>query len=89
MVAYVTKKRDTRHTRNGLCLDEDEARFFFKQLIYAVQFCHKHHVAHRCGAAQRSCSQLLGMYPHPMLRAVSSWVPSAAAVGGMGTSPGI
>ncbi len=54
MVAYVTKKRDTRHQRNGLCLDEDEARFFFKQLIWAVGFCHKHHVAHRLGAARCS-----------------------------------
>jgi hypothetical protein len=66
MVAYVTKKRDTRHTRNGLCLDEDEARFFFKQLIYAVQFCHKHHVAHRCGPAHCSCCVLLGIYSQPM-----------------------
>jgi serine/threonine-protein kinase SRK2 len=48
MVAYVTKRRETRESRGGLCLDEDEANFFFRQLIWAVQFCHNNHVAHRC-----------------------------------------
>jgi serine/threonine-protein kinase SRK2 len=47
MVAYVTKRRETRESRGGLCIDEDEASFFFRQLIWAVQFCHKNHVAHR------------------------------------------
>jgi serine/threonine protein kinase len=47
MVAYVTKRRETREARGGLCIDEDEASFFFRQLIWAVQFCHKNHVAHR------------------------------------------
>lgn len=47
MVAYVTKRRETRESRGGLCLDEDEANFFFRQLIWAVQFCHNNHVAHR------------------------------------------
>lgn len=47
MVAYVTKRRATKDSRGGLCLDEDEANYFFRQLIYAVQFCHEHHVAHR------------------------------------------
>lgn len=50
MVAYVTKRRETRESRGGLCLDEDEANFFFRQLIWAVQFCHNNHVAHRCAA---------------------------------------
>jgi hypothetical protein len=49
MVAYVTKRRETREQRGGLCLDEDEANYFFRQLIRAVQFCHNNHVAHRCG----------------------------------------
>lgn len=49
MVQYVTKKRETRELRDGLCLDEDESNFFFRQLIWAVQFCHKNHVAHRYG----------------------------------------
>jgi serine/threonine-protein kinase SRK2 len=48
MVAYVTKRRETRESRGGLCIDEDEANFFFRQLIWAVQFCHSNHVAHRC-----------------------------------------
>eukprot|EP00879_Flechtneria_rotunda_P008273 GHRR01008666.1.p1 GENE.GHRR01008666.1~~GHRR01008666.1.p1 ORF type:complete len:401 (+),score=132.14 GHRR01008666.1:1544-2746(+) len=47
MVAFVTRRRETRDTRGGLCLDEDEANFFFRQLIFAVQFCHRNHVAHR------------------------------------------
>jgi hypothetical protein len=47
MVAFVTKRRETREARGGLCIDEDEASFFFRQLIWAVQFCHKNHVAHR------------------------------------------
>lgn len=47
MVNYVTKKRETKHTRDGLCMDEDEARYYFLQLLSAVEYCHKHHVAHR------------------------------------------
>lgn len=30
MVGYVTKKRETKNERGGLCLDEDEARYFFR-----------------------------------------------------------
>lgn len=47
MVAFVTKRRETRGERGGLCLTEDEANYFFRQLIWAVQFCHRNHVAHR------------------------------------------
>eukprot|EP00775_Hariotina_reticulata_P009702 gene9702-9861_t len=47
MVAYVTRRRESREARGGLCVNEDEANFFFRQLIWAVQFCHKNHVAHR------------------------------------------
>ncbi|GAX76556.1 hypothetical protein CEUSTIGMA_g4002.t1 [Chlamydomonas eustigma] len=47
MVTFVTKKRETKHTRGGLCIDEDEARYYFLQLLSAVEYCHKHHVAHR------------------------------------------
>ena len=28
-------------------LDEDRARYFFKQIIAAVSYCHRHHIAHR------------------------------------------
>jgi serine/threonine protein kinase len=49
MVGYVTKHRETRESRGGLCLDEDECNYYFRQLIWAVQFCHENHVAHRCG----------------------------------------
>ncbi len=47
MVSYVTKKRETKHERGGLCMDEDEARYYFVQLVSAVEYCHKNHVAHR------------------------------------------
>jgi hypothetical protein len=47
MVGYVTRQRETRDQRGGLCLDEDECNYFFRQLIWAVQFCHENHVAHR------------------------------------------
>lgn len=47
MVNYVTKKRETKAERGGLCLTEDEARYYFKQLISAVEYCHGHNVAHR------------------------------------------
>jgi serine/threonine protein kinase len=47
MVGYVTRQRESREVRGGLCLDEDECNYFFRQLIWAVQFCHENHVAHR------------------------------------------
>ena len=47
MVQYVTSKRATKAQRGGLCMDEEEARFYFLQLLSAVEYCHKHHVAHR------------------------------------------
>ncbi|GFH23729.1 predicted protein, partial [Haematococcus lacustris] len=47
MVNYVTKKRETKHERGGLCLTEDEAHYFFLQLLSAVEYCHRNHVAHR------------------------------------------
>ena len=47
MVQYVTKRRDTKAQRGGLCMDEDEGRYYFLQLLSAVEYCHKHHVAHR------------------------------------------
>ncbi|KIY96023.1 Serine/threonine-protein kinase SRK2C, partial [Monoraphidium neglectum] len=33
--------------RDGLVMDEDEALYFFKQIISAVEYCHQHQVAHR------------------------------------------
>ena len=49
MVNFVTKRRETKHERGGLCMDEDEARYYFIQLLSAVEYCHKNHVAHRWG----------------------------------------
>jgi len=31
----------------GMCMDEEEGRFFFTQLINAMDYCHKHKIAHR------------------------------------------
>lgn len=47
MVNFVTKRRETKSERGGLVLDEGEARYFFRQLISAVEYCHKNNVAHR------------------------------------------
>ena len=33
--------------RDGLVMDEDEALYFFTQVVSAVEYCHQHHVAHR------------------------------------------
>lgn len=46
LTSYITQKfRECRGV--GLLLPEDEARYFFKQLIMAVDYCHRHHVVHR------------------------------------------
>lgn len=33
--------------RDGLVMEEDEARYYFIQVINAVEFCHRNKVAHR------------------------------------------
>merc|ERR1711977_632976 len=38
---------DTHGRAKGLYLDEDEALYFFRQFISAVEFCHNHRVMHR------------------------------------------
>lgn len=47
LTKYVSDRWDTVQERGGLFLAEDEALFFFKQFISAVEYCHKHSVAHR------------------------------------------
>lgn len=44
--AYVADKWKEAQAR-GLFLSEDEARFFFKQFLSAVNYCHQHRVVHR------------------------------------------
>ncbi len=34
-------------TRDGLVMEEDEARYFFLQILDAVHYCHTNKVAHR------------------------------------------
>ncbi|KXZ49824.1 hypothetical protein GPECTOR_19g275 [Gonium pectorale] len=47
LTQYVSRRTATRFERGGLHLEEDEARYFFRQLINAVEYLHKSHVAHR------------------------------------------
>ncbi len=44
LTGYITQKfRECRGV--GLLVQEDEARYFFKQIVAAVDYCHKHHVS--------------------------------------------
>lgn len=46
MTSFITQKfRECRGV--GLLMSEDEGRFLFKQIISAVDYCHRNHVAHR------------------------------------------
>lgn len=43
---FITQKfRECRGV--GLLMAEDEARYLFRQITNAVEYCHRHHVAHR------------------------------------------
>lgn len=46
LTAYVADKWQKAQAL-GLFLSEDEARYFFKQFLSAVKYCHSHMVAHR------------------------------------------
>lgn len=46
LTSYVADKWQKAQAQ-GLFLSEDEARFFFKQFLSAVKYCHSHCVAHR------------------------------------------
>lgn len=52
MADYILKtillKFGSFDTRDGLVMEEEEARFFFTQVIDAVDYCHMNKVAHRC-----------------------------------------
>lgn len=51
MADYILKtillKFGSFDTRDGLVMEEDEARYFFTQIISAVCYCHDNRVAHR------------------------------------------
>jgi hypothetical protein len=51
MADYILKtillKFGSFDTRDGLVMEEDEARYFFTQVINAVEYCHQNKVAHR------------------------------------------
>ena len=42
---YITKK--IKPVSKYQAMSEDEARYLFKQILSAVDYCHKRHVAHR------------------------------------------
>lgn len=44
---YVSERYSSVDERGGLFLNEDEARYLFRQCILAVEYCHRHNVAHR------------------------------------------
>ncbi|KAK9843746.1 hypothetical protein WJX81_004818 [Elliptochloris bilobata] len=46
LTSYVAEQWQ-RAQHSGLFLSEDEARYFFRQFIAAVEYCHQHCVAHR------------------------------------------
>lgn len=46
LTSYVSERFSKANT-TGLFLNEDEARYFFRQFIEAVQYCHSNNVAHR------------------------------------------
>ncbi|GLC47490.1 Serine/threonine-protein kinase 40 [Pleodorina starrii] len=47
LTRHVMRRADNKAERGGLHLVEDEARYFFRQLIAAVEYLHASHVAHR------------------------------------------
>lgn len=46
LTSYVSERFDNARA-TGLFLSEDEARYFFKQFVSAVMYCHANNVAHR------------------------------------------
>lgn len=50
-------------------LSESEARHFFQQIIAGVEYCHYHHVVHRCerfGEVHSKARSLFTHPPHPL-----------------------
>ena len=76
MVQFVTKRRETKSLRGGLCIDEDEARFYFLQLLSAVEYCHRHHVAHRWGS-ESAGGKNQGLWVHPQRFNMQYAIPSS------------
>lgn len=78
MADYILKtillKFGSFDTRDGLVMEEDEARYFFTQIISAVEYCHNNKVAHRCARAARA-----GAGPSCQLPAASSRQTARAA----------
>ncbi|KAK9916166.1 hypothetical protein WJX75_009636 [Coccomyxa subellipsoidea] len=64
LTGYVANRwQSAQHS--GLFLQEDEARYFFRQFIQAVEYCHTHFVAHR---DLKLDNTLLDMTKPPMLK---------------------
>ncbi|EIE25720.1 kinase-like protein [Coccomyxa subellipsoidea C-169] len=64
LTGYVANRwQSAQHS--GLFLQEDEARYFFRQFIQAVEYCHTHFVAHR---DLKLDNTLLDLTKPPMLK---------------------
>jgi Protein kinase domain len=83
LTAYVASKM--AHARHlGIALSEDEARYFYRQLIEAVSYLHSNCVAHRCarvsvrlsGTCTPNCVCLSVSYLHSQLRVSVRLVPA-------------
>ena len=53
----VADRWESALSRGGLHLEEDEARYFFRQFVSAVGYCHANNVAHRCGRPRRAAER--------------------------------
>lgn len=47
MTQYVADKWEGALSRGGLYFSEQDARYYFRQFVLAVRYCHSHGVAHR------------------------------------------
>merc|ERR1712178_470025 len=45
--SYLHNKKLNDTNGKGLALTEEEALYFFRQIIYSIEFCHNHQVMHR------------------------------------------
>jgi serine/threonine protein kinase len=96
MADYILKALLLRHgtfepapgaPARGLVLDEDEARYYFLQVVRAVDFCHRNAVVHR---DLKMDNTLLDSSDPPRVKlcdfGFANWWPALS--GGMGLQPG-
>ena len=64
----------------SLIMGEDEARFYFTQYVDAVDYCHKHDIAHRSAYAHFHALLACCMLSQPSISwcAMAAWHPAAS-----------